>query len=74
MLVELIVGNYAISNGLVNDVDGIFRFYTKGEHDIVWIEFVNPAIGILQRASMHHLFTPEIASTWTPITRVCRNI
>ena len=46
----------------------------KGKNDIVWIEFVDPTIGLLQRASLHHLFTLEITSTWTPITRVCTNI
>jgi len=39
MFIELIGGNYAIEDGLVNDVEGIFRHYTKGNIDIVWIEF-----------------------------------
>ena len=45
MLVELIAGNYVILDGLVNGVNDIFRFYTKGEHDIVQIEFADPSIG-----------------------------
>jgi len=39
IIVELIEGNYAIEDGLVNYVDGIFKRYTKGNIDIVWIEF-----------------------------------
>ncbi len=45
MLIELIGGNYAIDDGLVNDTDGIFRLYTGGIPDVVWIEFTDMEIG-----------------------------
>jgi hypothetical protein len=39
MLVELYVGNYATSDGLVNGVNGIFKTSTYCEKTIIWIMF-----------------------------------
>jgi hypothetical protein len=40
MLVDLCVGNYATSNGLVNGVDDIFKTSTTYcEKTIIWIMF-----------------------------------
>jgi len=35
MLVELITENYAIQDGLVDGLDGIFKCYTKNIIDII---------------------------------------
>ncbi len=48
MLVELCVGNYATSDGLVNGVDGIFKTSTTYcEKTIIWIMFHNSKIETL---------------------------
>jgi hypothetical protein len=45
MLVELCVGNYGTSDGLVDGVDGIFENFTKTiSKSFVWIHFHNPQI------------------------------
>jgi len=50
MLIELCVGNYAMYDGLVNGVNGIFKasitYYGK---NIIWIMFQNSKIGTLTR-------------------------
>jgi hypothetical protein len=50
MLIELCVGNYAMYDGLVNGVNGIFKasttYYGKS---IIWIMFQNSKIGTLTR-------------------------
>ena len=74
MLIELIGGNYAVEDGLVNGVEGVFRFYTTRKIDIVWVEFTDQIVGSMQRATMRHLYKPGIIDTWTPITRICRQI
>lgn len=74
MLVELIGGNYAINDGLVNGADGIFRLYTSGTPDIVWIEFTDTTIGSKQCQTMHHLYRIGIESKWTPIARICAHV
>lgn len=74
MLVELIGASYAINDGLVNGADGIFRLYTSGTPDIIWIEFTDTTIGSNQRRTMHHLYRTGIESKWTPITRICAHV
>jgi len=74
MLIELIEGNYAIEDGLVNGVEGIFRHYTEGKNDIVWIEFADRNVGLIQRTKMQNFFTSNIPQNWTPMTRICRKI
>ncbi len=45
MLVELCVGNYATSNGLVNGVNGTFQDYIENNpKPLIWIHFHNPQI------------------------------
>jgi hypothetical protein len=45
MIVELCVGNYETSDGLVNGVDGIFEdFIETISKSFVWIHFHNPEI------------------------------
>jgi hypothetical protein len=45
-LVELCVGNYETSDGLVNGANGIFENFTKIiSNSFVWIHFHNPQIG-----------------------------
>jgi hypothetical protein len=40
ILIELCIGNYIKSNGLVNDIDGTFQDYTKTPSKLViWINF-----------------------------------
>jgi len=47
MLIELCVGNYIISNGFVNGVDGNFKVYTESlSKSLIWIHFWNLQIGI----------------------------
>jgi hypothetical protein len=46
MLVELCVGNYETSNGLENNVAGIFEnFLEIISKSLVWTHFHNPQIG-----------------------------
>jgi hypothetical protein len=56
MLVELCVGNYCTSNGIVNDADGTFKEYTKtiSKH-VIWINFHNPHIGFNTRLKNSHI-------------------
>jgi hypothetical protein len=50
MLIELCVGNYAMYDGLVNGVDGIFKAsITYYDKTIIWIMFQNFKIGTLTR-------------------------
>lgn len=74
ILVELIVGNFATHDGLVNGADGVFMQYTPGKEDIVWIEFYDPLIGGYQCLKMHSFYTPRISPSWTPITRISRQV
>ena len=46
MLVELIVGNYSIEDGLVNGAEGLFRYYTKNNPGFIWIEFLDTKVGL----------------------------
>jgi hypothetical protein len=71
MLVELCVGNYATSNGLVNGVDGIFKDYIKRSvsKSFIWIYFENPRIGNNTRLKKYHLYKqfPRLNKSWTLI-------
>jgi len=49
-VVEVCVGNYATSNGLVNGVDGIFKVLTiYCAKTIIWIMFQNSKIETLTK-------------------------
>ncbi len=76
MLVELCVGNYAIHDGLVNGVDGIFERSTKvfNLEEVIWILFNNPKCGQLTRIKNAHLYEHEIHPTWTPIKLISKDI
>jgi hypothetical protein len=57
MLVELCVGNYAASNGLMNGIDYIFKTSTTYcEKIIVWIMFQNFKIKTLTREKHNHYY------------------
>jgi len=73
MLVELCVGNYATSNGLLNGVDGIFKTSTTYyEKTIIWIMFQNSKIGTIIKNIYNHHY--NIESKWTPIQYIIKNI
>ena len=69
MLVELYAGNYNIEYGLVNGADGAFKSYSKDkkQFDVVWVEFVYPIVGKLQREKFHEFYDEKNSPTWTPI-------
>jgi len=55
MLVELCVGNYATSNGLLNGANGIFKASTTYcEKTIIWIMFQKFKIGTLTKEKYNH--------------------
>ena len=70
MLVELIRGNYAIYNCLVNGAEGIFKFYTNQQFDIVWINFQDSAIGQVQRSRMQQVYMHVVMYNWMFIKRI----
>ena len=74
ILVELYARNYNIEDGLVNGADGAMRSYSYGkkEMDVIWIEFVDPAVGKMQREKFHELYDNNISPSWTPIFRVAK--
>ncbi len=75
MLVELCVGNYATSNGLVNGVDGIFKASTTYcKKTIIWIMFQISKIGTLTRKKYNHYYDNNIDSKWTPIEPIIKDI
>jgi hypothetical protein len=75
MLVELCVGNYATSNGLVNGADGIFKTSTTYcVKTIIWIMFLNFKIGMLIREKYNHYYNNNIESKWTPIEPIIKDI
>lgn len=57
VIIEIYAGNYNIEDSLVNGVDGISKRYTKSRKnfDVIWIDFVNPNIGRLQRNKYHEI-------------------
>ncbi len=75
MLVELCVGNYATSDGLVNGVDGIFKTSTTYcEKTIIWIIFQISKIGTLTKNIYNHYHDNNIESKWTPIEFIIKDI
>ena len=60
MFIDLIRGNYSIDDGLVNGAEGLFRHYTQGNPDFIWIEFPDVKIGLKERRKMQHIFRPNI--------------
>ena len=46
--------------------------YGKKEMDVIWIEFVDPAVGKMQREKFHELYDNNISPSWTPIFRVAK--
>ena len=74
ILVELYAGNYNIEDGLVNGADGAIRSYSYGkkEMDVIWIEFVDPNVGKMQREKFHELYNDNFSPSWTPIFRVAK--
>jgi hypothetical protein len=75
VLVELCVGNYATSNGLVNGAYGIFKASTTYcEKTIIWIMFQNSKIGTLTREKYNHYYNNNIESKWTPIELIIKDI
>jgi hypothetical protein len=64
MFVELCVGDYATFDGLVNEVDGIFKTsITYCEKSIIWIMFQNFKIGTLTRETYNHYYDNNFEST-----------
>jgi hypothetical protein len=75
VLVDLCVGNYATSNGLVNGDDGIFKASTRYcEKTIIWVMFQNFKIGTLTREKYSHYYDNNIESKWTPIEPIIEDI
>ena len=74
MLVELYARNYNIADGLVNGADVAFKNYSKDKKqvDVVWVEFVDPIVGKLQREKFHEFYEEKISPTWTPIFHVVK--
>ncbi len=58
MLVELCVGDYATLDGLMNEVDDIFKASTTCcEKTVIWIMFQNFKIGTLTRENILIIMT-----------------
>lgn len=55
-------------------MDGICKKYTRNSKnvDVLWIYFVNPDIGKLQRNKYRKLYDENISSDWNPILRVSK--
>jgi hypothetical protein len=74
-LVELCVGNYTTSSGLVNGIDDILKTSTRYcEKIIIWIIFQNFKIGTLIREKYNHYYNNNIESKWTPIEPIIKDI
>ncbi len=57
MLVELCAENYCTLDGIVNDVDGTFKEYTKiVSKPLIWINFHNLHIGFNTRLENSHMY------------------
>jgi hypothetical protein len=57
MLVELCVGNYETSNGLINGANGIFQDCTKViSKYLIWIQFQNFEIENKTRIKYFHVY------------------
>jgi hypothetical protein len=72
MLVELFVRNYDTLDGLVNGVDGTFKYFTQtSSKSFIWIEFYNSKIGKKTRNKNLHIYEqfPIINTKWTPIEK-----
>jgi hypothetical protein len=75
MLVELCVGNYVTSDGLVNGINDIFKTSTTYcEKIIIWIMFHNSKIITLTREKYNHYYDNNIESKWTPIEPIVKDI
>jgi hypothetical protein len=74
MLVELYVGNYATSDGLVNGADDIFKTSTYCEKTIMWTMFQNFKIGTLIREKYNHYYNNNTESKWTLIEPIIKDI
>jgi hypothetical protein len=75
MLIELCAGNYAVSDGLVNGADGLFKASTTYlDKSIMWILFSNIKAGTFTREKSSHLYTNEIENDWTPIEPLVKEI
>ena len=63
MLVELYAGNYNIEEILVYGADGAFKSYSKDKKqvDVVWVEFVDPIVGKLQREKFREFYDEKIS-------------
>jgi hypothetical protein len=74
MLVELCVGNYVTSNGIVNGAIGSFKTSTYCEKTIIWIMFCNSKIGTLNIYVYSHYYDNNIESKCTPIELIIKDI
>jgi hypothetical protein len=75
MLVKLCAGDYATLDGLMNEVDGIFKASTTYcEKTIIWIMFHNFKIGTLTRGKYNYYYHNNIESKWTPIEPMIKDI
>jgi hypothetical protein len=75
MLIELCAGNYAVSDGLINGADGLFKASTTYlDKSIMWILFSNIKVGTFIREKSSHLYTNEIENDWTPIEPLVKEI
>jgi hypothetical protein len=75
MLVELCVGNYIKSNGLVNGTNGIFEGSTTYyEKTNIWIMFQIFKIETLTREKYNHYYDNNIESKCTLIEPIIKYI
>lgn len=75
MLVELCVGNYNTSDGLVNGADGTFQLASQQNNTtIIWIHFTQQEIGQQTRLTNQHLYNLTINTLWTPIFPITKEI
>ncbi len=72
---KLCAANYAMSNGLVNGINGIFQAsITYCEKIIIWIMFQNSKIGTLTREKYNHYYDNNVESKWTPIEPIIKYV
>jgi hypothetical protein len=75
MLVDLCASNYAMYDGFVDGIDGIFKAsITYCDKTIIWIMFQKNLIRTLTREKYSHYYNDNIESKWTAIEPIIKNI
>jgi hypothetical protein len=75
MLVDLCASNYAMYDGFVNGIDGIFKASTTYcDKTIIWIMYQKNLITTLTREKYNHYYNDNIESKWTPIEPIIKDI